>query len=210
MTVPAIDTRQPTKSALALTAILAGLVALVAVYLAIRGQLVSAATFKPFDSGSFATNIAPLLVISVVIERTIEVFFGIWREPEDRVVEQKVQAAKTVVALAAMTDAAPPADATNNLANATAEHAQRKLVNTRLAFLAGGTLGLVAALAGARLLSLLVATAPVPGIGWNLLDIFLTAGLLGGGADGFHHLTAAVSSFLQATQHKAENADPKP
>ena len=192
-------------------AIVAGIISLFAVYLTIRLELPTSATFKPVDPASLSATLAPLLVIAILIERTIEVFFGVWREPEDRAAEHKVDAAKQAVTLTALASGAAEerSSTLNALDAATDVQASRKVLNTRLAFLMGGSLGLIAAIAGARVLALLVSKAPDAPTGWNLLDIFLTAGLLGGGADGFHHIMAAISGFLQATQHKAESADPK-
>jgi hypothetical protein len=181
------------------------LIAVLAVGLAVAivtgGRALSGVQFQPFGLTQFTTSLAPLLVVALLIERVIEVFFGVWREPGDRVVEQEaaVAEARAMGGVASVAEAAAAQTAV----------AIRKGENTRIAFLCGGTLGIIASLAGVRALVLLVDAqkswgAVGPSRWWTLLDVLLTAGLLGGGADGFHHTTAALSAFLKATQKKAE------
>jgi hypothetical protein len=197
---------------------------IVAASIVFQGHALGAVRFKPFDLGAFPTTLAPLLVIATLIERTIEVIFGIWREPGDRAAETRVKAARSEAvaqsalaqaAVAASAPAAPTAVAAATAAQTSAADAQlelgeRKVVNTRLAFALAFSFGVLVALAGVRVLQILIMdTQPawpknVAPQWWEFIDIVLTAGLLGGGADGFHHVTQVISEFLRASQERAK------
>lgn len=202
-----------------------------------------AITFKPLNLTTLSSSLAPLLVVAVLIERTLEVFFGIWREPRNQELERKAELAARAISHAAsggaqMTPlaaaeataaaglapvagaairpaAAPVADsgrvvesASAQLAAAQQEGAERKAETTRLAFLAGGALGVIVALSGVRLLQSMIVMPPSLAWRFQLVDVVLTGGLLGGGAEGFHRVVNVLTAFLKATENKAAGAAP--
>lgn len=72
------------------------------------------------------------------------------------------------------------------------------------ASLASAALGVVAAIAGVRLLdTLIVHSTPQPETLFRFLDVLLTGGLLGGGADGFRQLTQILKATSEAVQVRA-------
>lgn len=224
----------------AVTVGLAAIAVTVLLVLALPSGL-PAMKFRPFNLQVFSEALTPLLVIAVLIERTIEVFFGITREPADRALEARWDQANAAlkqleagtapvgmgVALAAAstTKAAHevitvPAEgaaearavaiynASLSLASTEQARAQRRADATRIAFTASLILGLAAAILGARVLALLAAPdQQLPAGAWqdwyNILDVLLSAGLLAGGSEGFHHLTSVIREFLESLQKKA-------
>jgi hypothetical protein len=111
------------------------------------------------------------------------------------------------------TEADIGAEAAGQLAVAQAASAEWVSNTTRIANLAGGSLGIVAALAGLRMLSLLTEVGsgglkdlPPWQLGvFNGLDVLLSAGLLGGGAAAFHTFTSLVGAFLDTSKQKASD-----
>ena len=194
------------------------------------GGFIPLVRFKPLDLTTLASSLAPLIVVAVLIERSIEVFFGIWREPDNRKVETRIQlaeeatkglptpeAAARVAAAGAIASGASAAVRADTMAQAAAElaaaekeAAERKATNTWLAFLTGGILGILVALGGLRVLESTLAPPgpgqPGPGRLFQAMDVFLTAGLLGGGADGFHRIMNVFTTFMESSEKRAADA----
>ncbi|MGH7517277.1 MAG: hypothetical protein ACREOC_07385 [Gemmatimonadales bacterium] len=196
--------------------------------------------FKPFKLDEFTASLVPILVIALLVERAIEVFFGIVREPEEskiraalgRAREGFIQAGRGRLyrGYTLLLHRLPRGGRAQLLARSSADRHQyrqylleeaetqilaeqqrldgRKADNTRLASILGGALGILVALAGVRTLDLLLdGTTPwlVPGVDgtvagrpgwWVALDVFLTAGLIGGGAEGFHRITSVLGTYM--------------
>jgi hypothetical protein len=182
-------------------------------------------TFQPdLTPATIGTKLAPFLVIAVLIERTIQVFFGLWIEPEEHALDMQAERANRALATLDSEDtiasrnaaaallkhesrepAALRDEAKTQLQAASDTAAEIKQTKTRVAFLLGGSLGLLVALAGARMLGIIVKFgSPIPRH-WIALDVLLTAGLLGGGADGFNHLTSTLAAYLETLKKKAES-----
>jgi Mg2+/citrate symporter len=211
------------------------------------GPLTPSVRFAPFTLAAFSSSLVPLLVIAVLIERTVEVLFGITREPRQRQLERKndnvdraarlrtrnaseaevraylaaaaaVPVDETTVAAAGVARASLAFDSTSAVpsslmvqkAVADAALSRFEADSTFVAFCVSLALGVLAALAGVRVLDLLLAapeTAAEAGpVGqlFQVLNVMLTAGLLAGGADGFHHLTAVIQEFLRSLKDQAE------
>jgi hypothetical protein len=217
-----------------------------------------ALNFKPVTADGLATALAPMLVVAILIERAVEVIFGIWREPDDRRLEGlasdarhvtrslltparddeafRTLAAARVGTLASAARDAPEvllsklsinaetiaganlaaiADTANRIeTGARAAIREREAAATVLAFVLAMGLGLFAAIIGMRVLPNLLAApgnglTAGPRLALDFLDVWLSASLLAGGAEGFHHITSTIRAFLEASKAKAEDANPK-
>lgn len=173
-----------------------------AAFITVTGRAMGAVQFKPFDLNMIALSLAPLFVVALLIERTIEVFFGMWREPGDREAEAGApQEVRDKIAKGFRAETVDP------------ELAKRKAENTRIAFVTNAILSLGVALAGVRILALLIEPCqPVwgdctdkgnlsaaPGL-WQFTDVILTAGILAGGASGFHQVTQLLNSYMKSAR----------
>lgn len=233
--------RKPTATTLAVLACIAAI--LVALWIGLRAGGFDTVEFAPLDLTTISAVLTPLLVISVLIERVLQVFFGITLGPEERKLETRTAAARRAVEAAARGDVSLAAAETSaaevlaarpgaaktrpviesaldghlaagdpittsaeaQLADAIAEDATAAAAKTRLAYLSGGALGILISAAGIRVIGLMLKTGQPEPAFLQAIDVLLTAGLLAGGADGFHRITAVISAFLKTTQAKAEN-----
>lgn len=77
-----------------------------------------------------------------------------------------------------------------------------KAETKRIALLIGFSLGVIVCSAGIGLLSAVVGTtAPSQGF-IRFIDIFLTAGLIAGGSDGFHQFVSTIETFFVESRKK--------
>jgi len=158
--------------------------------------------FAKLDAGDFGSRFGGLLLFSLMIERTVEVFLTIWRGEESNKKEAEVQRL--------VSTGMPPTDPT--LKTAQNNLLEYKAETLRWALPSGLTLGLVIAAFGVRVLDQFIAlpTAGAPDrpsekqIWWfHVADIVLTGALLAGGADPIHKLMDAFRKFMEASAARA-------
>jgi hypothetical protein len=215
MTASAQASRTPDQRLVTLALFLVVLVSVVLVAVLNPGLV----RFWPMSSGEFVQTIAPLFLVSLFIERVLEVFLTTWRGPDAAAQAQKVKKAK---------DAAKHAHAASEAAHlishlqAEAGKEEDTLVDykaktQRVAFLSGIALGVVVSALGVRALGLFVDPAvfadlrhvhPVQAQWFNAADVFLTGAVLGGGSDGLHKLVSVFTDFLDTTSARAKAARP--
>lgn len=159
-------------------------------------------TFWPFTAAEFVQFLTPLFLVSLFIERTLEVFLTAWRAEGAVKLEKEAQAAKVAA------EAAPDA-------HAATEHTliQHKAGTQRMAFLGGVTLGVVVSAVGVRALGMFVDPAVFDSLPetqqtiFNVTDVFLTGAVLGGGADGLHKLVSVFTNFMDVTAKRVKGGD---
>jgi len=159
-------------------------------------------TFWPFTAAEFVQFLTPLFLVSLFIERTLEVFLTAWRAEGAAKLETQVKAAK---AAKAAPGAAPDAHA------ATEDTViQHKAGTQRMAFLGGVTLGIVVSAVGVRALGMFVDPAVFGSLSdtqqtmFNVTDVLLTGAVLGGGADGLHKLVSVFTNFMDVTAKRVK------
>ena len=128
--------------------------------------------------------LTPLLAISLFLERALEVFIGVKREPKRAELARAVDAAK----------AAEKATCEQDLANYKSE-------TGTLTLYVGVLGGLLISVAGVRCLwPLLDQSSLIPDSTqfslFNTMDVFLTAGLLAGGSEGIHRIMSVLTDWL--------------
>lgn len=147
-------------------------------------------------------------VIALVVERTLEVFVSAWRGKVTSQLFVTVESARRRL------EAAPHVFSRQQ----TVEEHERSLTDyrvqtQRIALRAGVVLGLLISAIGVRTLDIFVAmpSAGLPLVLFTIVDLALTAGMIGGGSDAVHKLMKAVTGFLDATrsaQAKLSTSDP--
>jgi hypothetical protein len=155
---------------------------------------------KPFDLASVLRLLGTYGVLALVVERTLEVFISAWRGQVTGQLFSAVESARRRL------EAAPHSF---GLQQAAAERdralADYRGTTQRIALRAGVVLGLLIAATGIRTLDLFVSvqTDFAPRLLYTLLDVVVTAGMIGGGSDAVHKLMGAVTRFLDATRSAA-------
>jgi len=171
-------------------------------------------------SGLFIKYCLPFLILTLLIERVIEVVIGIVRDPEANPLREKQIAARFnylklhqammetnpavsgYTPIQARVDAAQKAldESTQNLA---VYQGQTKI----LAHQTGFGLGCLVAISGFRMLqSLLITQTPPPASPYFFLtDIFITAAVLSGGSEAFHRLMNVYTSFVDGASKTLDN-----
>jgi hypothetical protein len=160
--------------------------------------------FKPFQADEIVGNLTALFLISLFLERALEVFVSSWRDADCRTLEHDIRHA--LAAAKAAPDAAAAAEAERTVREKRHALQLYKAKTARVAFTCGLVAGAVIALAGARALGPLLVHLPQPGtpqaLVVTIVDVVITAGLIGGGSDGIHKLVSVITDYLDAVRGK--------
>ena len=160
--------------------------------------------FKPFEAAAIIGELTALFLISLFLERALEVFLASWRDHGRLDLEHALAQAKA--------DAAVALDANKAAAQQAVLQAQAVLdkyraVTANYTFACAVGAGIIVAIAGARTLGPLLADNPIPGPHQHSLmtvvDVLITGGLIGGGSAGVHKLVSVITDFLDSTRTKA-------
>jgi len=179
--------------------------------------------FWPMSAAEFLQTMAPVVLVSLILERALEVFVTASRGPTAAAAETAlVKAARDLDGAVKALEAAerpaegraPPPDAVVAAARGARDEKQAALAAARSAvsehrsktqrnaFLGGLALGVVVSALGVRILGLFVDPAvfgslPAAQQGWfNAADVVLSGAVLGGGADGLHKLVSVFTNYL--------------
>jgi hypothetical protein len=160
--------------------------------------------FKPFRAEEIIGNLTALFLISVFLERALEVFVTWWRDVDRLKLEQEIAQAEADAK--AVADRKAAAQAGRLVLQKQQELDLFKAQTARRSFMCGLVAGAVIAVAGARALEPLLVTLPPAGSAQALVvtivDVVITAGLIGGGSDGIHKLVSVITDYLDATRGK--------
>lgn len=162
-----------------------------------------------FDPSYVISRFTPVLLTAACIERAVEVLVSPWRDAGAGQLAVDLKTAQLVATqLVATQDAGQNQNAVVTHSEAAkALHAYRGDTQ-QLAFLVSLILGLLASVAGIRVLDPFLAPGALNGLSWGQsilfasFDVILTATLLSGGADGMHSVVNAFTSFFEATSRR--------
>ena len=184
--------------------------------------VIATVVFRPFDvilfrlatPGAIFELLTPLFVITLFLERALEVFITSWRnigrgdlEAKNARTQQQLNAAKrelddapaTSDSPAQQTDKEKITKLESKLVERNVAIERYKGETTRVALLLGMSAGVVIAVIGVRVLRPLTDAGSelegVQGFLFDGLDVIFTAGLLGGGSDGVHQVVTAVTDL---------------
>jgi hypothetical protein len=163
------------------------------VYFAFIGGLAATAVnapglirFWPFSAAEFVQLVTPLFMISLFIERTLEVFVTSWRGPEAAIRERKINALRKQV------------------------KDRCKARMQRIAFAGSVAMGMIISAVGVRALGLFIDPAAFSALSemqqasFNVVDVLLTGAMLGGGSDALHKFVTIFTNFMERTAKLAK------
>jgi hypothetical protein len=175
------------------------------IYLTLAGALLVTAfyapgliRFWPFPVGEFIPRIAPFFLISLFIERAIEVFVTAWRGPEPAIRNRKIKEMRK-----SLKDG--KSELEHELTRIYAEREQCRSKMQRIAFASSVALGVIISSVGVRALGLFVDPASFQELSekqqatFNMVDVLLTGAMLGGGSDAIHKFVSVFTNFMDRT-----------
>jgi hypothetical protein len=201
---------------------LAGVFCLVFLWvLSLYNQAIVPLRLSSPNAADIGTALLGFLLVSLFVERAVEVFANVWREHEKKPLVAAVQRSAAILEAAKRGLAKPGKETTALVAAAADDHKravtalQAYQAETRSqAALAAVLLGGAIALFGIRALDVFVAEHGALGAWQNFLfsatDVLVTAALLGGGADGIHKIISVFTAYADKTKAIAEGTVPPP
>lgn len=167
--------------------------------------------FRDFSLETIMGVLSVLFVTAVFIERALEVFINAWRGEE-------TEARKLAKRRAAASLAKAAGDPDNLQRMRREAHAEEDRLTVyraetrRIAFRAGTLVGVVVSAIGVRSIGPLLEPNMVIQDStqyalFTLMDVFLTGGLLGGGSDGIHKVSALITDFLERTRERVNEPE---
>jgi hypothetical protein len=161
--------------------------------IAILLRPVSPIHFKSFSAAEFTQQLTPLFLVSLLIERSLEVFLTTVRAPEAARLQMAVDKASAM----AQNDAGRAAALQTAQSNLT----DYKSGTQQMAMPIGMVLGILICVLGIRCLGNFVdyatlADHPRQKAWFTAMDVLLTGALVGGGADFVHQFISSITNFL--------------
>lgn len=139
---------------------------------------------------TYSTLFTNVFIITVIVERFIEVFNAIWRRKGRLELIRELESAA---------DGQPKTDAQNELDYYRAQ-------TQTMAMYSGFVIGIIVGFAGVRALNLVFDASSLSGTQeflFHSIDILLTAGLIAGGSKGINAVTRVIGNFLEETKKEA-------
>jgi hypothetical protein len=161
----------------------------------------SSLTLRPFAGADVLRLLGSVGVVALLVERTIEVSVGAWR---GKVTDRLFSAAES----AKLALISAPANVTlhETVAMRQGELADYRSDTRKVALRAAVLLGLLVAAAGFRTIETLVVPAAGTGIAaalFRVLDLLMTAAIIGGGSEPIHRMISTVTTYLDSVSTAA-------
>jgi hypothetical protein len=145
---------------------------------------------KDLEFDNYSKLFVNLFIITVIVERFIEVFNSIWRRSGRLELTREVENAST----------------DENRINAQKELDIYRSRTQTLAMYSGFAIGITVGFSGIRTLEMIFDSKALSGAQGTLfqaIDIVLTAGLIAGGSKGINAITRIFGNFLESSKEKA-------
>jgi len=206
------------KTTSIITTILLVIVGICAVYPVWSNQAPPPVGFKPLTPQAFAGLIGWLFVVSLFVERAVEVVVMIFRDQEadqlDAAEEHAVHVLKTAIkkgaGLAGDNPTAPAVEAARqDLATARQNKLVYRAETKEIALLVSFGFSVFVSLAGVRALHGLLLDATPTGNLFTGADIVVTGAMLAGGSEGIHRMANAFTSFMDGVSARGDQAQRK-
>jgi hypothetical protein len=168
-------------------------------------------TFNKVTKESIIALLTSLFIIAVFVERGLEIFVTAWRgighsEIDARISKERAREKRAKE----KSSSAEQTRAFNRRLKIQAKLDAYKAKTRKIAFLSSLSAGIVISVAGVRVLHPLLNwdienTGAQQAI-FNIVDIVITGGLIGGGSDGIHKILSVILDFLDWTRSNIKTA----
>ncbi len=177
----------------------------------------TAMVFKPFETATIIQVLAFLLMISLFLERSMEVFITAWRGPDlaelDRQAKLKKEQLDQLRASQEPADSSDLSKAQDELDKVEKKRITFKSNTQRIALRTGLLAGLFISAVGVRALHTFIDTAALDSLpamqilAFNIVDICLTGGVIAGGSEGIHKLTQVFTNFMESSSQRIRDKE---
>lgn len=164
----------------------------------------------PTGEKTFLDLLTTMFIIAVFLERALEVFVGGWRVIGESDFRETISDKE--LEFKAETDTTKKSSLEAELADLNEKFRRFQLNTQRRTYITGLFAGVLIAIVGVRVIEPLLfltfgqAMAGLPQIHLlQAVDILLTGGVIGGGADGLHKIISVVTDFLEQTRKDIKN-----
>lgn len=194
--------------------ILAGIVSVTGILLFELKPL--ALTLHPDAISHASSFLAVAVILSLFLERALEVFVGVWRDPEQITLDARWSFEEQHQKQASERhDQKEYEAATESLRTLNLQRAAYRIGTQKFAMRAAFAAGLLISVAGLRCLDGLIEPKTSAGsiselqrFLFQLVDVMLTGGLIAGGSEGLHKLSQIYSTFVDTTNKRLREGPP--
>jgi hypothetical protein len=179
-------------------------------------------SFRAFTFDEIIQFLTGLALIALFMERALEVFVTTWRGPgatdlDNKLADAEKQLDTLTASVAALSEVERDrkqgeiAHASEHVQAAQSEKTKFKSRTQRLALWTSLILGAAISLVGVRSLEPLVNADTFGTLNdfqraaFHVVDVLLTGGLIAGGSDGIHKITAVFTEFFEKTRSNIKN-----
>ena len=168
---------------------------------------------KNIDQSQIITLLGSLFVIALFLERALEVFVATSRSPGAMKLDYKIaikeQALKALIDSGKSKDSKVIVEENNELSLLRQQRESYRLETKKTTLWAGLMFGVLISAVGIRTLSTLVndiaSLSTSQQSFFNIVDVFITGGLLAGGSDGIHKLAKVYSNYMDNLANSIKN-----
>jgi len=160
------------------------------------------------DVQTVISNLAPLILYALFVERAVEVFLTVWRGREADILATTLQQEEKKIKDVKGADLGD----FHRLQQGVTKF---KATTRDIAFVWAFVIGILISLAGVRALTLFVDPTSLSELSsyqlawFTVLDIFITGALIGGGSDGIHKIIEMFLAIMESTRARALDKVPK-
>jgi hypothetical protein len=161
-------------------------------------------TFGKYSAADFTQQLTPLVLISLFIERSLEIFITVWRGGRAAELQAALDSAK------ALPETDPAKIDSVKVANDSLT--KYRFATQQITLPSGLFLGILIATLGVRGLGNFAQVDKITNYvqrdAFNVVDVLLTGAVMGGGSDFMHRLITTFTDLMDATSQKAKAAVP--
>jgi len=167
--------------------------------------------FKPFQTGDYASVFSQLLIIAVFMERALEFFINLWREPGKAELAHRLEDHEQQYAVLEDKSSEEAKKLQNDIAELKYSQQLYGSQTFRISLWSSFLFGLVVSTVGVRALQSVV--GDVSGLAqpqqaiFHFIDVLLTGCLISGGSEGIHKIAGLYNKFMETSTNKVKKEE---
>jgi hypothetical protein len=164
---------------------------------------------KQFEQSQFLSLLTSLFIIALLLERSLEVFITTWRGPKAAELDVDIKNIEEEIS-ALPTASQSLTQKQNDLKAKKITREEYRMATQRVALWTALIIGLMVSAVGIRALQSLIEpiiNGKTEGMNvfFQMIDVFLTGGVVAGGSEGIHKLAKVYNTFMDTTAKKVKS-----